>query len=162
MGGRSLPGSHLQALKNLPRAAGTQHRAGWASLPPGAASPGPWTAGKKRKANFCASVAVKVSFLPSFLFFWGCFISTSLPCSSAWATTCPGELVGCCSRSSLFLISSLSPGEGGRDARKEGVPWPNPLQQRPQSRVGIQGSALPALPSVHGFALATLGLKVGF
>lgn len=52
---------------------------------------------KKREANFCASVAVKVSFLPSFLVFWGCFISTSLPCSSAWAKTCPGELAGCCS-----------------------------------------------------------------
>lgn len=54
----------------------------------------------------------------------------------------------------------FSVSRGGREGpRKEGVPWPNPLQQRPQSRVGIQGSAL---PSVHGFALATLGLKVGF
>lgn len=46
-----------------------QHRAGWASLPPGTAAPGPWTAEEKREANFCASVAVKVSFLPSFLIF---------------------------------------------------------------------------------------------
>lgn len=148
-GGRSLPGSHLQALKNLPHNCWDAAQGRGASLPPGAASPGPWTAEKKKKregkANFCASVLVKVSFLPSFLFLGGCYISTSLPCSSALAKTCPGELVGCCfccsawlllgmlKESSPFLISSLPPGEGGR----EGVPWPNPLQQHWQSWVRI-------------------------
>lgn len=54
----------------------------------------------------------------------------------------------------------FSVSRGGREGREEGGgSWPNPLQQRLQSRVGIQGSAL---LSVHSFALATSGLKVGF
>lgn len=130
---------------------------------------------KRGEANFCASVVVKVSFLLSFGFFvGGCLISTSLPCSSALAKTCPGELVGfcfCCSawlllgmlkESSSFLISSVSPWEGGRDGRREGFLGQTLCQQHLQSWVGIQGSALPALPSIHGFTLAAFGAKSRF
>lgn len=138
-----------------------QHRAGWASLPPGTAAPGPWTAEEKREANFCASVAVKVSFLPSFLIF-GDALSPLLfpvpqpgpkPASESWqGVVWDAEPRAARSLSVLCLL--------GREGREEGGgSWPNPLQQRLQSRVGIQGSAL---LSVHSFALATSGLKVGF
>lgn len=66
--------------KSTPQLLGcsTGRGGGGASLPPGDASPGPWTPEKKqtnkkkrREANFYASVVVKVSFLPYFLFFFG-------------------------------------------------------------------------------------------
>lgn len=121
---------------------------------------------KKREANFCASVAVKVSFLPSFLVFLGMlylhFSSLFLSLGQNLPRRAGGVLLGMLNQEQPVPYQ-FSVSRGGREGpKKEGVPWPNPLQQRPQSRVGIQGSALPALPSVHGFALATLGLKVGF
>lgn len=82
---------------------------------------------RREKRSWFLCVRGSESVISSFFSdFWGCFISTSFPCSSAWAKTCLGELAGCClgcwTKSSPFLISSLSPGEGGRDARREGAP----------------------------------------
>lgn len=178
-GGRSLPGSHLQALKNLPHNCWDAAQGRGASLPPRAASPGPWTPEKKERRSQFLCVRGGESVISSFFWFFfffvgGCFISTSLPCSSALAKTCPGELVGfffCCSawlllgmlkESSSFLISSVSPWEGGRDGRREGFPGQTLCQQHLQSWLGIQGSALPALPSIHGFTLAAFGAKSRF
>lgn len=78
---------------------------------------------KKREANFCASVAVKVSFLPSFLFFLGMlylhFSSLFLSLGQNLPRRAGGVLLGMLNQEQPVPYQ-FSVSRGGRKGREEG------------------------------------------
>lgn len=122
--GGAFLGAISRPWKIYPATAGMQHRAGWASLPPAAAR----KKKERRKANFCASMVVKVSFFIVFsfpflfpfpsLFLFFLFLGIFYLCLSALFLSLgqsPGELVRCCCCAWGCSLSVLSPWEGGKE-----------------------------------------------
>jgi len=92
--GEAFPGRHHQGLKNLPQNCwnGVHCRV---NIHDPRIYQSCHLNHQKKKLNFCEYVVMKVSFLSSFVFLGGWFISTALPCSSALAKNFLEKLMGC-------------------------------------------------------------------